>query len=528
MGCCACGACCCCSLGGCFCWTTYKGVKLALSAVRSIRARPPCAQGAACRDNDGAHISGYSHPEDDDYGFAVRVHGGKGEFGSLRQCFNFMDPYQRGYVNEFAALRELLAHLQAQQNNGNYELKKILRSHSLLKETWTTIDTDGNGYLSFPEVVEFAFAAGSKLGFPKQVGVLGATSSGVADPCTVKGCKCTSFQATPSSASAPAFKGSFSGFWAFSTRKNVSEASMRFCTTPGCGHKRGQHSAATEVQVAAVMPPHWQCVQEAGTGWNWAGWGARAKPADLMKKAMEGYCLMPFCSDDVVAQLQRVVDASVKKTWTRDRGKGPVPSGYRVVAAERAENPKAWLKYVVKAALIKESLEDPRGPANNVPEFEQHALRTSSSAAALSEVGPLDTASNEWLLWHGAAGDRAQGIATGEFKQKYAGTTTGTLYGRGTYLTDSCTKADEYSKEATTGQHAGLYCILLCRVMGGRVKYTTEVEPLAASLEKDVLQGPYDSVLGDREVCRGTFKEVVIYESSQAYPLYLVYYQRIF
>jgi len=44
----------------------------------------------------------------------------------------------------------------------------------------------------------------------------------------------------------------------------------------------------------------------------------------------------------------------------------------------------------------------------------------------------------------------------------------------------------------------------------------------------DVLAGEYDCILGDREKCRGTFKEIVIYQSSQAYPEYLVYYRRKF
>jgi hypothetical protein len=103
-----------------------------------------------------------------------------------------------------------------------------------------------------------------------------------------------------------------------------------------------------------------------------------------------------------------------------------------------------------------------------------------------------------------------------------AGSATGTLYGRGTYLSDSCTKADEYAGEV----EKDLFCLMLCRVMGGRVKYTDEVTPDAAALERSVLEGEFDSVLGDREVCRKTFKEIVIYESSQAYPEFLVYYRR--
>ena len=43
----------------------------------------------------------------------------------------------------------------------------------------------------------------------------------------------------------------------------------------------------------------------------------------------------------------------------------------------------------------------------------------------------------------------------------------------------------------------------------------------------EVLYGPYDSVLGDREKCRGTYKEFVIYDADQVYPAYVVKYRRI-
>merc|ERR1711879_178769 len=131
---------------------------------------------------------------------------------------------------------------------------------------------------------------------------------------------------------------------------------------------------------------------------------------------------------------------------------------------------------------------------------------------------------NELFLWHGSSHQVALSIVESEFKQPYAGSATGTLYGPGTYFTDSCTKADEYAKPDETDTRV----MLLCRVMCGRMRYNDEAAPDAAALTRNVLQGPYDSVYGDREKCRGTFKEIVIYESNQAYPEYLVYYKRCF
>merc|ERR1711957_444561 len=82
----------------------------------------------------------------------------------------------------------------------------------------------------------------------------------------------------------------------------------------------------------------------------------------------------------------------------------------------------------------------------------------------------------------------------------------------------------EYAHE----DESGVAVMVLCRVMGGRVRYTADVTPDANKLVQDVLKGSYDCVLGDREKCRGTFKEIVVYESAQAFPEYLVYYKRIY
>jgi hypothetical protein len=41
-----------------------------------------------------------------------------------------------------------------------------------------------------------------------------------------------------------------------------------------------------------------------------------------------------------------------------------------------------------------------------------------------------------------------------------------------------------------------------------------------------VLHGPYHSVLGDREKCRKTYKEFVVFASDQVYPEFIVTYKR--
>jgi hypothetical protein len=73
--------------------------------VRRKQTRLPCPWSTRCTNClCEKHRSRYSHPCDSDYGFAVRVHQGVPEFCTLRQCFTFMDPEQRGFVNEHGAL----------------------------------------------------------------------------------------------------------------------------------------------------------------------------------------------------------------------------------------------------------------------------------------------------------------------------------------------------------------------------------------------------------------------------------------
>lgn len=233
------------------------------------------------------------------------------------------------------------------------------------------------------------------------------------------------------------------------------------------------------------------------------------------------------CDAEVLEGIQALLDASVKVAWTRDRGfqdggrgrRKPVPVGFEALSVQRNENSRIWRKYALKKALIKGSLS-----VEDVA-LQEYAVKTAlvGTLSFMSDA-PLDPSCNEWFLWHGTSYETAKLICEIDFKQKYAGSTTGMLYGPGTYFADSCTKADEYARESTEGD--GVFTMLLCRVMGGLVMYTDEVEPNAADLTDACLHGPYDSVLGDREKCRDTFKEYMVYGSDQCYPEYVVSYKR--
>lgn len=493
---------------------------MAMRAVRHIRARPPCKLGSACAAFDVDHAREFSHPDDDDYGLSIRVHGGIGEFRTLRQCFSFMDPYRTGYVDEPAALKELLRHLAFKSAEARrrrwFRKKEVWEDPHKIQKVWASLDTDGNGFVSFPEFCEWASTAGKAFEFPRHVGIVGAMGkAGKYElKCTFPNCRCTNFVSR-----GPPYQ-----MW---------------CSVKGCCHKVGYHSATPEQQILAVLPRDWKLMSYSGraSAWLSSTFTGASPSASLVDK----YQLID-CGPEVVAQIQQLMDLSAKQTWTRDRGRNPVPSAYQVVRVQKNENVRLWLKYVMKKALIREAIE-PKLQHTNLPSrgswfrrtetkqdaFEEYEMRTSPGARDLPifQAHPIEGDINEWLLWHGASWEGAVGIAHKEFKQRLAGSTTGTLYGRGTYLADSCTKADEYGK-AVSDADPDLLVLLLCRVAGGVAFYTDEVTPDANALEQAVFRGSYDCVFGDREKCRGTFKEIVIYDSAQAYPEFLVHYRRIY
>merc|ERR1719352_1944404 len=109
-----------------------------------------------------------------------------------------------------------------------------------------------------------------------------------------------------------------------------------------------------------------------------------------------------------------------------------------------------------------------------------------------------------------------------------AGSNAGTLLGRGIYLAECVSKSDEY----TTSDSRGRRTMLVCRATLGRVLYTDQYRPQVEFLERCCGfkqapgKGQYDSVLGDREKCSGTYREFVVFDNDFVYPEYIVRYRR--
>jgi len=140
------------------------------------------------------------------------------------------------------------------------------------------------------------------------------------------------------------------------------------------------------------------------------------------------------------------------------------------------------------------------------------------------ETYRVDSDAHEEFLFHGTNDAAAENITAGDFLVNLAGTNAGTLYGRGVYLAESVSKSDEYTQENAHGER----CILVCRATLGYVNYTDEVSPNVDALVKSCVEGPYHCVLGDREKCRGTYREIMVYDHDQVYPEYVIWYKRVY
>jgi hypothetical protein len=221
------------------------------------------------------------------------------------------------------------------------------------------------------------------------------------------------------------------------------------------------------------------------------------------------------------AELQELLNVSYKNTWTRDRkttGINQVPSGFKLERALLNENIKEWRAYYAKRETI---LENCKTKPGFLP---IEALTSGSKSLHGRHQMNQSNGCNEWLLFHGTTQEAAKNICASYFNTDFAGTATGTLYGDGIYFTESITKADEYAKQDANG----LCCALVCRVVGGRVLYNTEKTPDASHVKQCVQSGAADSILGDRESTRKTFREFVTFSTDQVYIEYVLFYRRVY
>jgi len=473
-----------------------SGTSLGGGATRTI-----CKHGVKCYRRNPEHLKAECHPYDDDYLDACRETGTKPIFVSIRSLFYWCDPNGSG-----KAKRDDIQQVWSTIREYGTDVPE------LSDEVWGEIDDDGNGYVNFSEFAEFTtmMKIGLPLGLDELINCNGETKL----RCGVIDCNCSDFSERKRRCK-----------YGDKCYQTAEEHLSQYChpadadwggskTGPSdsnmcsCGHKRQLHKSSAEGAASVPYPEYWVSMTEDASDFN----------VQVEVDASE------------VAKFQQLLNLTYSDKTTRDRanhsGTWMVPRDFTISSVVRNENSKLWRKYCVrKAELAREKQAEQENPELAKETGLEYDLFEVETSKALQETAineePLNTEINEWYLFHGTSASAASNICQNDFKMRLAGSATGTLYGRGSYLAESITKGDEYSK-----LEGGANTVLLCRVLGGRVKYCAEREPDPNALTNACVQGPFDCIVGDRKKISGTYREFVVFDAENVYPEYILRYKR--
>lgn len=453
-------------------------------AKRDCR-REACRYGSGCYRRSTAHLERYAHPGDRNYRKGLVKFGShRPQFETLLQLFDFHDPEESGYLQkeEFAQTFEYCS----KDNSGAEQIDS----------EWEAAGGTATGYVNFSR---FASWAAQHCSLP-----IGLSEAGQSRPCQFRNrdgddssCSCAEFSAV---------------------------GSGRLCE---CGHKESCHRSIADVfSIGEDALKHWQTADDGSL--------------------LDG--LVNVENDDVIGRMQELFNQTHKTSdnWTRDRGCAlhgrshpecdagclrknghRVPKGFVVKKVFRNQNLDLWKHYV----LMRNAISSECGEDSSFSSVSVHADVT-------VEAGMSDT-SNEWRLFHGTNIDASRGICGSNFRLALSGTGAtwkepgeakgSPLYGFGIYLAEMVTKSDEYADPLPEGEEEeGLHAMLVVRCVGGRANVIETNEIDKEQLKKEVFDGPYHSVFGDRVKTLGKpYREIIVYDKDQIYPEYLVLYERL-
>mmetsp|Transcript_28538 Transcript_28538/g.66127 ORF Transcript_28538/g.66127 Transcript_28538/m.66127 type:complete len:659 (+) Transcript_28538:88-2064(+) len=466
--------------------------------------RDACSKGCMCKERDEEHLQKLAHPFDDDYLAACARCGVHPEERSLRNLFCWIDADDSGKITreEFDQALPQLVHLLGDD-------------FRLSPEAWSMLDDDGNGLINFHEFAEWA---GPRLGLPLGIRHLFKRRSTTLDMgsmlCCIMGCPCEGYQEMKAGHKRHTL---FTRALAGIPRGALPESAMRAFGDDGqlqlcaCGHKKSAHAVRRPQPGEVPYPDYWGLPPQPTGG---------EKPPEFLNIVETGADRLPL--------FQHLFDQTYRPIWTRDRRRhnpqSPnVPAQFIVTKAFRVENSKLWREYVVRRQLLLDACEKVHSEHPDALHLYTDIKTVEAWHSFPGQGGErLEKGCNEWYLFHGTSPEAAHHICESDFKINFAGVNTGTLYGRGAYFAESITKADEYAKHDANLE----YAVLLCRVLGGHVLYTDDVQPDPEELVRGCSMGTYDCVLGDREKCRGTYREFVVFDTEDVYPEYIVHYRR--
>ena len=225
-------------------------------------------------------------------------------------------------------------------------------------------------------------------------------------------------------------------------------------------------------------------------------------------------------------KMQMLVDATFKMKATRDRKDGEMPQRLIVEQVLRIEDSTMWKRYEAKRLELAQGQRPV--PVKHLPG--SGMLKTQPTDADAEQwpgcLNTVITELNEAFLFHGSNPGAALGIGEHGFDMDRVGSSVGTMFGAGAYFAEASSKSDEYGSQEPSGLFAGRYAFLLCRVLLGNIFHIKESD--LPKIQAAMASGGYQSVLGDREIAVGTYREFVAFDQDQIYPEFVVIYRRSF
>lgn len=453
----------------------------------TVPPRSLCKHGANCYQQGEQHARDFAHPKDADYLNLCRAAKVEPEFVTVRMVYEWLC----GPFGSRARREEV--------EKAWHVLQRFCEGlGQLTDEQWRTLDTDGNDYVNYGEFCEFMTLMKTRLplGFDAFL-----KDGNAVQCCGVATCDCKSYQGVRPKCKEgatcrdlrPEHVDQFAHPWEpdWDAMRNGKD----MCR---CGHMRRLHASAA-VGAASVPYPRY--------------WKIPGHPGD------EFHSIREVPKEDL-AKFQSLFDATYLDITTRVRlyrnggNSWMVPRNFQVVSVQRNENSKFWRKYVVRRGELKREKD-----AGLRYKLYDDIMSTTRGVAFDRET--LATEVNEMYLFHGTSKAAAMNICYADFKMQLAGSSSFAQYGRGVYLAESITKADEAAKDQD-----GVYVVLLCRVLGGNVRYCDDREPDAEQLTRDCLEGEFGCIMADRRKVSKTYREVVVFDTENIYPEYIVKYRR--
>ncbi|CAK0790250.1 unnamed protein product, partial [Prorocentrum cordatum] len=143
-----------------------------------------------------------------------------------------------------------------------------------------------------------------------------------------------------------------------------------------------------------------------------------------------------------VAAIQRLMDRSFVCKRTQDRCGRPIPVRLEVAQVIGVQNIAAWTEYTKARARVAAAAPPEAAAEGGAQRLEPEVLTHLSCEDGLVKplLGGVADGANERWLFHGSTPAAVQGIADSEFRVDLAGSHRGTLYGKGVYLAECCSK----------------------------------------------------------------------------------------